>query len=173
MKGTLRFGSHLPVLIKLVELTDGPILEMGAGYSSTPFLHWACFHTKRTLETYENREKYADMFRSFNTDYHKIIHVTDWDAIDLDRPWSIAFIDHSPGRRRIKDIAKLVHAEYVVAHDSENAKGTEYKYHKILKLFKYRYKYNLIRPYTSIWSNKNDVRGIMKMAWPRVSSYDA
>lgn len=161
MRGTLRFGSHLPVLIKLVQITDGPILEMGAGYSSTPFLHWACFHNKRLLETYENRKKYVDMFRAYNTDYHKIVHVTDWSSIDFAKPWSIAFVDHSPGRQRRKDIQKLVHADYVIAHDSENAKGTEYKYHHIFKFFKYRYKYNFVKPYTTIFSNKHEVKGLM------------
>jgi len=161
MKGTLRFGSHLPILIKIVNMTDGPILELGSGYFSTPFLHWSCFHTKRPLETYESKKSYYDMIRSFRCDFHKVNFVTDWDSVDLDRPWSIAFIDHSPGGRRYLDIKKLLHADYIVAHDTENKSDRSYGYSKILKMFKYRYKYKNVMPHTSIFSNKYEVKWIM------------
>lgn len=162
MKGTLRFGNHLPVLIRVVALTNGPILELGSGYFSTPFLHWACFQAKRPLETYESKKKYYDMLKSFDCDYHKVVFVTDWDSIDLGRPWSVALIDHSPGGRRHIDIKRLRHADYIVAHDTENKSDKDYGYSKILKLFKYRYKYNTVMPHTSIFSNKHEVRWIMQ-----------
>lgn len=162
MRGTLRFGNHLPVLIRIVAMTNGPILELGSGYFSTPFLHWACFPTKRTLETYENNRKFHNMVDRFNCDFHKVILVKNWDDIDFSRQWSIAFIDHSPGSRRWRDIKKLTHADYIIAHDSENKMDSSYGYSRILKLFKYRYKYDEVMPHTSIFSNKYDVSGIMK-----------
>ena len=38
-------GTHLPVLMDIVSKTDGPILEIGTGVFSTPYLHWACFNS--------------------------------------------------------------------------------------------------------------------------------
>lgn len=162
MKGTLRFGNHLPVLIRVVAITKGPIVELGGGYFSTPFLHWACFPTKRKLETYENKKKFYDMIKGFSCDFHKVVFVKDWDDIDLSKPWSIALIDHSPGLRRPTDIKRLFHADYIIAHDTENKSDKDYRYSTILKHFKYRWKYRDSMPHTSIFSNKYEVSGIMK-----------
>ena len=49
-------GSHLPVLIKMVLMTDGPILELGTGFFSTPVLHWLCAEKKRKLVSYDSSE---------------------------------------------------------------------------------------------------------------------
>lgn len=151
-------GSHLPVLMKLFHITSfGPILELGSGIYSTAYLHWACYFTKRRLVTYENNPKYYNYALKYKSDYHEIHCIDDWDSIDISEPWSIAFVDHSPGERRGMEIKRLLHADYVVAHDTENSEAIKYGYHKILNLFKYRYKFNEVRPHTTIFSNRFNV----------------
>jgi predicted O-methyltransferase YrrM len=151
-------GSYLPVLATLVSMTQGPILELGVGFCSTPYLHWACYPTKRRLVSYENNPEYYDFAESWKDDFHEIHCIKDWAAIDISEPWSIAFVDHSPGPRRPEEMKRLTHADYVIAHDTENSNNHRYHFSTIFHLFKYRWKYNGAYPYTSIFSNRFDVR---------------
>jgi len=150
--------SHLPVLTKLVEQTTGPILELGVGFCSSPYLHWACYPSKRRLVSYENNPEYFDFANSWKDSFHEVHCIKDLDSIDLSEPWTIAFLDHNPGPRRGVEISKLFHAEYIVLHDSENSNARNHGLHRVIKKFKYRYKYNDAYPNTSIWSNKHDIR---------------
>lgn len=154
MDFSLDYGSHLPLLIKLVSMTDGPILELGGGLYSTPFLHWACFASKRELVTYDSIPKYFNMIEQYNSDFHKVILVDDWDSVPLERQWSMAFVDHWPLKRRKHDIARLANfAKYIVVHDTEISKKRHYNYEEIYPLFKYIYKYRGVKPHTSVLSN--------------------
>lgn len=152
-------GSHLPILMKLISITDGPILELGCGMYSTSYLHYACYGNKRKLVTYEHNPDYFGFLKKCENDYHEIHCIDNWDSIDLSRHWSIAFVDHAPAERREHEIRRLTHADYVVAHDTENSQARKYGYPKILKLFKYRYKMSDFKPHTTVFSNKYDVRG--------------
>lgn len=150
-------GSHLPILMKAVAETDGPILELGSGVYSTSPLHWACWLPKRKLVTYESNPRFYDFLRAYERDYHEVHCIDDWDSIDISGPWSVALVDHEPGFRRGIELARLTHAEYVVCHDSE--KRTDHKYHfsDSRHLFKYEYEYKATRPHTTIFSNTHDV----------------
>jgi len=48
-----RFISYLPILTKLVDMTDGTILELGTGFSTT-VLDMMCRTTKRQVVSYES-----------------------------------------------------------------------------------------------------------------------
>jgi hypothetical protein len=74
--------------------------------------------------------------------------------------WSVAFVDHSPTDRRIEEIKRLVHADYVVIHDTDRGQHYKYKYRTIENLYKYRYRYSELQPATSVWSNKYDVTNL-------------
>jgi hypothetical protein len=151
-------GSFLPVLIKLVSMTNGPILELGVGFNSTPFLHWACYQDKRVLVSYENNPRYHAFAMSWKDDFHAIHCITDWNKVKLNVPWNIAFVDHCDGKHRDREIKKLYHADYVVVHDTENENMKKQGLDRVCRKFKYRYKYTNAYPRTSIWSNKHDVR---------------
>ena len=151
-------GGHLPVLMKLMTITSGPIAELGCGMYSTSYLHWQCYGTKRRLVTFEHNPDYFKFLKQCENDYHEIHCINDWDAVDLSEQWSIAFVDHAPAFRREHEIKRLVHSDYVVAHDTENSQTRKYGYPKIFKLFKYRWKFSEFKPHTSIFSNKFDVR---------------
>lgn len=147
----------MPVLIKLASITSGPILELGSGMYSTPYLHWECHRTGRKLVTFEMVKDYYDIAKSYESSFHKVVHVEDWDSVDFSDRWSIAFVDHSPGERRGKDIVRLGHADYVVVHDAVKKYEVPYGYPESFKQFRYRFKYKRANPWTMILSNKIDL----------------
>jgi hypothetical protein len=92
-------GSHLPVLIEALRITDGDVLEMGMGFFSTPFLHWACLNRK--LVSYESEAGYFWKFADgFHTDNHLCYLIEDWDKAEIDKTWDVVLIDHGPSERR-------------------------------------------------------------------------
>lgn len=147
-------GSHLPVLIKLVLMTEGPILELGTGFFSTPVLHWLCAEKKRKLVSYESSPKYIEVAKNFLADFHEVHLVEDWAKIDISPHWSIVLIDHGPGEQRQVEFARVANnADYVVVHDSEPNNDKYYHFSKVAPLYKYRYDYDKLYPHTSVFSN--------------------
>jgi|SRR3989344_7168328 len=152
MKFGLGWSSYFPVLIKAVQNTDGPILELGAGLFSTPLLHWLCAEQGRKLVTYEDNQKYYKFARKFRTDTHEVNFVTDWDKESFNKTkWDVVLIDHGVNRRT-KDILRLKNCvKYIVIH---NTQDKNYKYGKIWSKFKYVYHWKFCTPWTSVVSNK-------------------
>ena len=143
MDVSIRYSTHLPLLIEVMKRTSGDVLELGPGVFSTPFLHWRCEVEKRNLLTIESDRKWFNFCRQYyRTPYHKFLHVKKWDDAKeaINKEWDVAFIDHSPSRRRVVEIAQLANlAKYIVIHDSEERKDYEYHYPSIYPLFKYRF----------------------------------
>jgi len=162
---SFRFGSHLPVLMKAVQKSSGPILELGSGLYSTVYLHWACFHDKRPLTTIESKHKYYKEIRRLRCDWHKIECVKTWERAEpyFKQDWSVVLIDQGPGNNREIAAKQLTHADYVVMHDTECP--LEYGYDAVYPLFKYRFDYTppeRATPSTSVLSNKHDLKGFME-----------
>lgn len=151
-------GSYMPVLSSLVHRTVGPILELGAGYCSTPYLHWMCYPTKRRLVTFESNPEYYKFAKSWEDDFHEIRLISDWDSADLSERWDISFVDHGPNERRIEEVKRLTHSNWVVLHDSERGNEHKYHYRTVQDLYKWRWQYKGAFPYTSVWSNRNNLR---------------
>ena len=132
LKDVQNWDNHRPLLWWALQHTEGsslPILEMGCGEGSTPYLQSYCHRTKRTLISYDYNKEWADKYGA--------IHVTDWNSIRHPQ-YSVALIDHSPGERRWEDIQLLCDmVEYMVIHDSEPA-ATGYMLDRIWHLFPYR-----------------------------------
>jgi len=160
-------GSHLPIVMRLMAMTEGPVLELGMGLFSTPYLHWACYDSQRPLVSCENKKPFLDMFvfndkREVGNDYtfHEIVFVenSDWDKIDVtDRHWSIVLIDHNPGPRRREEMKRVANnADYVVVHDTDEKNDWYYKYAEYFPLFQNRYDTE-IYPRTTVLSNFRDL----------------
>jgi hypothetical protein len=155
-------GSHLPVLMRVVGMTTGPIIEFGYGLFSTPYLHWACFANRRSIVTVENNPEY---FRSVgyyhnHGGYHTVICTDDLDSVDVSGPWSVAFIDHDPPERRAVEMRRVKDcADYVVVHDTDAGRMAKYGFvaDDLAVLYKYQWKCTESRPYTSVFSNKHDL----------------
>src|ERR1035437_8587915 len=96
------WGSHMPILIKVLDISKGPVLELGMGVFSTPLLHMLCVDKKRVLVSYENDKSYVDSHNGFMTDMHQIKFVENWDDADIESTrWGVVLVDHAPGGRRI------------------------------------------------------------------------
>lgn len=150
----LHWGSHMPVLMRLMEMTEGDVLELGTGVYSTPFLHYACSLQGRHLVSYENDKKYFDIYKGYQSKFHDIIFVENWNNIKIRRRWGIVFIDVIPDIVR-KDLALKVAkcAKYIVLHDSNPYNDRSTHYSEIYPSFKYRYDYKKQDPNTTILSN--------------------
>ena len=148
----------MPVLIRTVQMTNGPVLELGAGIFSTPLLHWLCEEKDRELATYESVEKYYRIAKQFKSKTHTVELVDDWDKINVDKHWSVAFIDH-PTDRRAKDALRLKDiADYVILHDTQDS---AYGYDKVWPHFKYIYHWKFHKPWTSVVSNSYEIDPIL------------
>lgn len=153
------WGSHIPVLIKALEHTSGPVLELGIGISSTPLLHMLCEDQDRLLISYENDPQFVEMFKKYRSRTHEINLIENWNDLKLDDlKWGVAFVDHKPDDRRAIEVEKLAwQADVIVIHDSETDKNDLYHYDKIYNLFRYRFDYTKTNVHTTVLSNRYDL----------------
>lgn len=157
----MQTSSHLPMLIKVVQNSVGPIAELGTGLFSTPLLHWLC-EGEKYIFSYENYKHYYDFAKLFATDSHKIVNVKDWDTQEYLDYYGVVFIDHSIPRRnhtRGDDALKFKDkADFVILHDAGPNSNPKYGYDKIYSEFKYRYDFTPKNaPATTVLSNKKDL----------------
>jgi hypothetical protein len=152
----LKWGSHLPALIKVMSITTGDVLEMGIGLYSTPFLHWACHSRLRHLVSYEGEKECYEMNKNYHGGFHEVYYVENWNDAKIEKNWDVVLIDHAPFWRRKTDIKRLAgYAKYIVIHDSNR-----YDFSSIWPLFKYRYDYKKTRPNTTVVSNFYDLSSL-------------
>jgi hypothetical protein len=154
-------GSHLVLLSPAVHRTTGPILELGCGWYSTPYLHWVCCREKRPLTTYENSPLFMPFLEAFRADYHEVALV-DYSQVDLSGSYSVVLVDQLPKESRRETICRLTHVEYVVVHDTHSHRRArrEYGFDQVWDLFKYRIDSGPY-PGVSVVSNVHDVAEIL------------
>ena len=158
MRRIFRYGTHIPVLIKIMEITKGPVLELGCGFNSTPLLFWLCKDQDRKFVSYDNDQRWIEKVG------YSVEYASDWDKTDIDNThWSVAFMDHRPGERRSIDAVRLKDkADFIILHDSVSELGKFYEFEKIYPLFKYRYNYTKFLPNTTVLSNLVDIGKYLK-----------
>ena len=155
-------GTHLPLLMRVMEVSAGRVAEFGAGFFSTPYLHWKTYLQKRELVTFENNLEFIKLFDRYQTYWHEVVPVTDWDSIDLSGHWGVALIDHAPKERRIEEIKRLADTcDYIVIHDTQGRRENVFHYRDTLVTFNYRKDFTSVRPHTSVVSNRNNLDSIM------------
>lgn len=153
--------THMGVLVKVFQLSEGPILELGAGPVSTPLLHWLCAETGRTLITIDNHPTFYGYAKRFKSRNHTAVYTEDWSELDKYKyKWGMVFIDHSgkprDDNRRGGDAIRLKDkADYIVLHDTDNEDTCGYV--EMWPHFKYRWDWKYCRPRTSVVSNRKDV----------------
>lgn len=166
---TVLCGSHIPVLVKLIQHIDKPVVELGMGWNSTPLLHWMCKEKKIDIVSLETDPEWIKNFDSFKSKSHFIALVErDWNLFVIDSfiPYNelgLVFIDHRPARKRRSSVKFFADkADFILLHDSELADNPAYKYTSIYGNFKYKYEYKSVgKPYTMILSNKYDIERIL------------
>jgi hypothetical protein len=149
-----KWSTHMPIVIKLVQATTGPVMELGAGLYSTPLLHWLCAEARRKLVSYESVEEFYKFCKTFQSRNHRIKFVNDWRKVKVKGYYSVILIDHTT-ERRFKDAIKWKNnADYIILHDSN---GGEYQYDKVYPYFKYIYHWKFSKPWTTVVSNFKDL----------------
>lgn len=163
-KTTVLCGSMIPVITKLMEYVDKPVVELGMGWNSTPLLHWLCKEKGLELTSVESDEEWLEKFRDYESYKHGLIHYDFNEPLELGYNLGMVLVDHRPARKRRSSALYFADkADFIVLHDSELADNPAYKYTPIYGNFKYRYEYKSVgKPYTMILSNKINLERIFK-----------
>lgn len=149
------YTTHMPMVIKLVQMTTGPVLELGSGIFSTPLFHWLCASDGRLLVTYEDVDEFYQFARKFRSKNHRIYFVEDWDKVDFTGHWDVVLVDHATDRRSVDTLRLKDSADYIILHDSEAPE--HYGYDKVYPHFKYVYHWRDCRAWTTVVSNTKDM----------------
>jgi hypothetical protein len=161
--------THVPILAKCVCKFGGNVLEFGTGMGSSPLL---CTLVDGELCSFESNQSWHSMMKSGihgknlwtkpNHNLHFIAN-QNWDSIydivDWNKKWSIAFIDHAPGERRIVDIVRLKDlVDVILYHDSEEP---SYGWKNLEGHFNSVYEYDVYSVRTTVVSNKYNLQEML------------
>lgn len=105
--------SWLPAVGFALARSTGPVLEIGIGHFSTPFLHEYCKGAGRNLFSVESNAGWLAKFEKLGHDFRY-----DWKDLS-DFRLGVTFIDNSPGGKARLDpfLAFLGRSDFVVVHD--------------------------------------------------------
>jgi hypothetical protein len=150
------YFSHVPILAASMLLTSGPVLELGAGYGSTPMLHGLCGVMGRELTTLESDEGWLESFKHFAREWHSLRFVSSFTGLpEYSNYYGLVFVDHGISLQRGSSVEALQNVPIIVCHDTCHA--WLYNYEPLLSTFKYRFNYKQKGPQTSVVSNLIDV----------------
>jgi hypothetical protein len=140
LKGPNNWSNHRGLLLLGLHLTGGPVMELGSGEGSTPYLHKYCEANSREFQSFDNSE---DWCKKTGAQY---CATENWDTLvylAAGERRGLIFIDHAPGERRHLDAIALANAaDVLVLHDTEEGGGGNYQWSKAWPHFKYRLNYN-------------------------------
>ena len=152
------WSNHRALLWPALEATKHlnlPVLELGCGDGSTPYLREYCADNNLTLHSYDYNEAYAKLFNVTHTDWSDFHNISK-------QKWAVALVDESPGEHRRMSIAALINTEIIVVHDSE-PKGwnsSDYQVRPLFSKFKHKFDLQSIKPggaWATAVSNNFDV----------------
>lgn len=134
------YSSHRPLLWEALQATKEskfPILEMGAGEGSTPFIREYCLYSLRKSIHYDSDKHWADKMGAK--------YCPDWNYITwfYGQRYSVVLVDESPGEHRKETIQMFAsyptHFEILIVHDSEPVgwNASDYKVRPLFSKFKY------------------------------------
>lgn len=161
------YATHLRLLLVALAATEGDVLELGMGESSTPVLHEICRAMERNLVSYDTDPKYVDEYqRRYGPDsFQHVIHHCgreEWDKAEISKPWAVVLIDHKPAKRRYTETLRLApYAQVIVCHDTQPENERVYQWGRAFKHFSFRHDDLTARPHTTIVSNFIDVRRVL------------
>jgi hypothetical protein len=151
------WGSHLPGLVWAVENTDGPVLELGTGLHSTPYLHGVS-ERGRLVVSYETDRRWLQLAQErMAAPMHKVIGSLS--EVPQER-WAVVLND-GPTNDRVKWLGTLRESTRIfVNHDTEDypekVDNQDYGWEPTLSSFKYRFDYGNA-PRTTLTSDLVDV----------------
>lgn len=188
-EGLSGWNNHRPLLMAACLVTEGTILEYGAGDGSTPLLHEYSLSTGRAVMTLESNPSWGQRMRRLWAGPTKAARhgLKEWQsaeemARDLAElyatagevetrvperivllPASVALIDHAPSERRVVDILALAdRVDYLVIHDSE-PQSKHYRLDEVRDLFPHWYDYKAEGAWASIASRRMPLEPVLKL----------
>ena len=156
--GIPQSGSYWEVLSWCLEQDSGPILELGLGEQSTPWLHEHCAH--RLLVSAESVAGFYLKYRYMETPLHRLVHMPDWQedvALLQERLWSVALVDESADHRRRSLELLRDSAKYVVVHDTEPWGQDAYRWDGIFQTYRWVVTDRRAVPHTTVCSHLVDL----------------
>ena len=150
-------ATHQRALVTSALRTQGPILELGVGWYSTPILHEIATVLERPLITVDNNEHWLSQFRNLDNKYHHF-HLLGWwgNMPNFYQHYGLVFVDQGQPIEREYSIRRLINvADVFVLHDTEE--GFAYGYDRTLPMFKFKQTDKCQKVWTTIASNKVDV----------------
>jgi hypothetical protein len=113
-KNEVAWSSWLPAVGFALARSTGPVLEIGIGHFSTPFLHEYCKGANRALFSIESDDGWRNEFKArYATPLHSFGPLIFGDHL------GVVFIDNSPGGEARANPFRmwLNHADFIVVHD--------------------------------------------------------
>ena len=149
------YETHQKVLEEFIRKTDKPILELGAGDSSTRQIHeW----TSNSILTVDDNEVWLNKFIDLKCDRHGFELLND-SVIDICSriDWGLVFVDLSTQELRKKAILKFKYADYLVIHDGNYMFRDSFTREEFSELFSYWKEFDELFPTTVVASNKFEI----------------
>jgi hypothetical protein len=173
------WGTHLPVIAKILSQTKGSVLELGPGLYSTPIISQMLAGSGRPyfgvdtdpvwVEEILRNKWLADpshVVRRVSSYREDIIWDSD-DPIGMGNRnrWNVVFLDCFPDEIRyglLKDMkdGKLL-ATIIICHDTSPNMDKRMGLRPLLGTFKHRFTYDRLMPWTDVVSDTIDVRELM------------
>ena len=157
--GIPQAGSYWQAMSWCLEQESGPILEIGMGEQSTPWLSVHCAH--RYVLSLEHMASVYQKYRSRETPLHVFKYLPEWRG-DIEqiqeRLWSVALVDEeAPHRARSLTLLRK-HANYIVVHDTEPWGSDLYTgMHEALASFRWVVTDKRAVPWTTVCSDLVDL----------------
>jgi hypothetical protein len=156
LKDVSNWSNHRHFLWLALEKTSqspSPVLELGVGEGSTPYLRSYCDERKRRLLSYDNNNSWAEKYGAME------LPVNNPNDYMWSLPYSVVLVDHAPGEHRRVALRLLLNAEIIVIHDSEPAGWTaaDYRVREEFKRFRYVADYEDQGAWATALSNTIDV----------------
>ena len=144
-------ATHQPMLKEFISKTTKPILELGAGDSSTRQIHEWC---QNRILTVDDSAYWLNKHIDLQDERHAFRMLDDYQ----DEDWGLVFVDLINWDLRKEAILKYKDADYVVIHDSEWMFAHVINADEFSKLYKYWKEFKeLGEPFTVVASNINEL----------------
>ncbi len=186
------FGTHQPLLFGACISTDGPMVELGTGFYSTPFIHALSLGQNRRAYSLDTSRGYLTFMSRYREGLHKVslldekmrmgpdgkvamgsrsqAFFVERQTAVLEKKFaamgeiSVVFIDHDPAFLRQPAIDWFAdRARFIVAHDTESPAHYGYDFS--------RFRHQLSDHYqptgTTVVSNMADCEPLRRFLWAR------
>lgn len=153
-------ATHLPALHHVLRHAGSirSILEVGAGFYSTPLLscHAAAVGGEHVvLESKPAWAKQVLEWYDVEAEPFTIGELPEW---VLQRPWDLAFIDNAVADSRPAHALALIDcAKIVMLHDSNPDWDAEYRYSTVIGRWKHHRQFKACYPWTILLTNDDEV----------------